>query len=72
MLPRLLCPLCGEVIGVYERVLVTGGASLRVSSLAREPSLRTSEDIIVHHGCGVMPDTADETAAEPFSPEPSP
>jgi hypothetical protein len=49
---RLLCPVCADVIGVYEPLLVIGAASARLSSLAREPVLRRGEDVIVHRACG--------------------
>jgi hypothetical protein len=49
---RLLCPVCGDVIGVYERLLVIAGGSVRASSLAGEPSLRSGEQVVVHHACG--------------------
>jgi hypothetical protein len=49
---RLLCPVCGDVIGVYEPLLVVGAGSVRTSSLARESLLRDSEELIVHRACG--------------------
>lgn len=49
---RLLCPMCGGVIGVYERLLVVSTESARTSSLAREPQLRGGDDVVIHHACG--------------------
>ena len=48
---RLLCCVCGDVIGVYEPLLVVGSGSVRTSSLAREPLLGDGEEVIVHRGC---------------------
>lgn len=53
MTGRVSCPLCGDVIGVYEPLLVVGGGSARLSSLIREPLLGSGEDVIVHHACGL-------------------
>jgi hypothetical protein len=69
---RLLCPLCGDVIGVYEPVLVVGEGTARTSSLAREPHLASGEDVVIHRTCGVdagilAPDDGASTTAEPCS-----
>ena len=65
---RVLCPVCGDVIGVYERLLVLTGGSMRPSSLAVEPWLRSGEHIVVHHACGADRATApDAEAAGPGS-----
>ena len=53
MIGRVCCPLCGDVIGAYEPLLVVGAGALRRSSLIREPLLRSGEDVIVHHACGL-------------------
>ena len=45
------CPVCVEVIGVYEPVYVIGGGRHRETSLAREPQLPSEEEIVIHHGC---------------------
>ena len=46
-----LCPVCGDVIGVYEPLVVIGRLA-RVSSLTREPLLGSGDDVIVHRACG--------------------
>ena len=48
---RLNCPVCAEVIGVYEPVVAISGQQRRETSIAREPSLRASGDVILHQGC---------------------
>ncbi|MGB0097875.1 MAG: hypothetical protein WBP81_35720 [Solirubrobacteraceae bacterium] len=45
------CPVCAEVIGVYEPVIAVGGGAHRKTSLAREPELASGQEIIIHHGC---------------------
>jgi hypothetical protein len=63
---RLVCPVCGDVVGVYERLLVITGGSARVSSLAGEPSLRSGEQVVVHHTCGAdLATLGDDEAAAP-------
>lgn len=49
----VFCPLCGDVIGAYEPLLVVGGGSARRSSLLREPLLCSGQDVIVHRACGL-------------------
>ena len=48
----MACPVCGDVIGVYEPLLVVGAGSARTSSLAREPLLGGGEAVVVHLACG--------------------
>jgi len=74
MTGRVLCPLCGDVIGVYEPLLVVGGGAARRSSLAREPLLGSGEDVIVHHDCGLQLGISGlergmSASAEPHSPD---
>jgi hypothetical protein len=46
------CPLCGDVIGQYERlVAISGEGSAWATSLAREPGLGWSHEVLVHGGC---------------------
>lgn len=42
---RLTCRVCGDVIGVYEPLLVCGQAQTRTTSLAREPELHDTNDM---------------------------
>lgn len=51
MVGSLTCPICGDVIGIYEPLLVLGPGSPRPSSLAKEPLLASSDGRIVHRGC---------------------
>jgi len=69
---RLCCPLCGDVIGVYESVLVVGGGTARTSSLAREPLVGSCEDVVIHRACGLdlgicAPDDGTSTNVGPRS-----
>ena len=48
---RVSCPVCAEVIGVYEPVLVPEHGEWRATSLAREPDLRHVEPALVHVAC---------------------
>lgn len=50
---RLWCPVCGDVIGVYEPVVVIGPSRARRTSLANEPSLSQEEDVVMHRACAV-------------------
>lgn len=46
------CPVCGDVIGVYEPLVVVAAGSMRTTSLAREPALGSGREVLVHRGCG--------------------
>lgn len=48
-LPR--CGSCGELIGVYEPVLVEGPEGARVTSLAAEPELEIQDLLCRHPAC---------------------
>lgn len=54
-----MCWVCGDVIGVYEPLVVVAAGSVRSSSLAQEPALRSGHEVLAHHACG-----ADLTLAE--------
>ncbi len=74
MTGRVFCPLCGDVIGVYESLLVVGGGAARRSSLVREPLLGSGEDVIVHHACGLQLGISGlegglSASSEPYSPD---
>jgi hypothetical protein len=74
MTGRMFCPLCGDVIGVYEPLLVIGQGAARRSSLAREPLLGSGEDVVVHHACGLQLGISGleggmSATAEPHSPD---
>lgn len=46
------CPLCTDVIGQYERlVAISGEGSAWTTSLAREPGLAWSHEVLLHGGC---------------------
>jgi hypothetical protein len=45
------CSICGEPIGVYERVLVIEDDSARASSLAREPDVGDHGATLIHREC---------------------
>jgi hypothetical protein len=46
----LYCQRCGEVIGVYEPLVVTESHRVRVTSRAAEPTLPAS-GVYSHHSC---------------------
>jgi hypothetical protein len=48
---RLCCPVCEDVIGVYEPVVVIDQSRARHTSLAKEPSLGHGEHIVMHRHC---------------------
>jgi hypothetical protein len=48
------CARCGEVIGVYEPLIVVEGARPRHSSLAAEPALAGAPGELYHQGCHVV------------------
>lgn len=48
-LPR--CEHCGDVIGVYEPLVVGGDAGRRTTSLAAEPALGDAEVCCMHLAC---------------------
>jgi hypothetical protein len=45
------CSICGQAVGVYERVLVIGEDSARASSLAREPGVADDGATVIHRDC---------------------
>lgn len=45
------CPVCGDVIGVYEPLVVVAAESMRTTSLAREPALGSAREVLAHRGC---------------------
>ena len=49
---RVLCSVCGDVIGVYEPLVAVAVGSVRTSSLAREPALGSGPEILAHLVCG--------------------
>ena len=49
---RLRCAICGDVIGVYEPMVVLDGSQLRQTSWLNEPTLST-DHVITHHGCAL-------------------
>ena len=74
MAGRVFCPLCGDVIGAYEPLLVVGGGFARRSSLMREPLLGSGQDVIVHRACGLKLGISGleggmSATAEPCSPD---
>jgi hypothetical protein len=52
----VVCPLCGDRIGVYEPMIVITPYGARRTSRANEPRLPESGAILLHNGCyGVEP-----------------
>jgi hypothetical protein len=52
------CSICGEPVGVYERVLVIEQDSARATSLAREPDAGAYGATMIHRACA--PRVSDE------------
>jgi hypothetical protein len=48
---RFQCKGCGDVIGVYEPLVVCGVQSTRTTSRAAEPDLRGSDGAHYHRDC---------------------
>lgn len=57
MTEPLYCQLCGEVIGVYEPLVVSESSYARVTSRAAEPALPATGSYC-HHSCIGAVDTA--------------
>ena len=54
------CQRCGEVIGVYEPLVVRAGDASRESSLAADPQLSTtSKAACYHRDCHAVRDARD-------------
>ena len=49
------CVVCGDVLGVYEPVLVLEEGTARPSSLAREPRLADGNGTLAHRSCKPAP-----------------
>ncbi len=47
--PFRTCAYCGDRIGVYEPAVVIKGDSSRTTSLAREPQLSESVEVVLMH-----------------------
>jgi len=47
----LSCPICADVIGVYEPAIVARGDHRRRTSIAREPLLGSGQETVMHLGC---------------------
>ena len=48
---RFLCEACGDVIGVYEPLVMRTTESERATSRAAEPELRARDGAYFHRGC---------------------
>jgi len=59
----LNCPICADVIGVYEPAVVSRDDQRRRTSIAREPQLRSGQGTVMHLGCA--PDDWDLTHVLP-------
>ena len=52
----LTCAHCGDVIGVYEPLLITGGGEVRVTSLAAERDVGLERTAFYHRACYAAPE----------------
>ncbi len=48
---RLLCEVCGDLIGVYEPLVMRTTESERATSRAAEPELRARDGVYFHREC---------------------
>ena len=48
---RLLCSFCGDVIGIYEPLILVSGADARQTSLAAEPDIQADDVNTYHRSC---------------------
>jgi hypothetical protein len=51
MTPRLTCDHCGDVLGVYEPVVVVTAGRARETSLAADPAIGTGVAARYHRDC---------------------
>ncbi|HEY1689527.1 MAG TPA: hypothetical protein VGF95_11770 [Solirubrobacteraceae bacterium] len=51
MQPRLRCEHCGEVIGIYEPLVIVEGSAARQTSRAAEPLLAREHGPCYHCAC---------------------
>lgn len=57
---RLRCAYCGDVIGVYEPLVVVSGDQLRSTALAAEPDAASDPDAVyLHDACHLALGAAD-------------
>jgi hypothetical protein len=47
----LRCARCGDVIGVYEPLVLVSGHAIRVTSRAAEPGVGVSDGVGYHASC---------------------
>lgn len=52
----LHCRMCGDVIGVYEPLVMCEDSQSRVTSCAAEPGLLAMEGVYYHRACFLEPD----------------
>jgi hypothetical protein len=55
----VICPVCGDRIGVYERIVAVTPAGARETSRAQDPWLEHSDAVIVHARSGRTATTKD-------------
>lgn len=52
----VICPLCGDRIGVYEPTIVITRYGARRTARAAEPALAEGDSILLHDSCyGIEP-----------------
>lgn len=51
--PRMRCHQCGDVIGVYEPLVLLSDGDRRETSLAAEPDLTVGTSSIYHSACSL-------------------
>jgi hypothetical protein len=49
--PRARCHHCGDVIGVYEPLVLLGSEGGRETSVAAEPQLAMTDEPVFHRDC---------------------
>ena len=48
---RLRCAFCGDVIGVYEPLVLVEGGDVRETSLAADPEAASADATYLHGAC---------------------
>jgi hypothetical protein len=57
-----LCEDCGDLIGVYEPLVVRNRDGMRITSRAAEPELRAAARAYSHHDCSATHEAAQAPA----------
>jgi hypothetical protein len=66
VIDRVRCSRCGDLIGVYEpMVMLADGAPPRLSALFLEPDLAGEGAVLLHRGCHTGPVVGPDLETDP-------